>query len=129
MAICCCTRGGAIFLRKILEGPAERSYGIQVARLAGVPESIVRRARDVLQGLEGTEPAASSEPTSNPRPHRVKRKAGPQMGLFGEEPAATDPLPESKAQRIQTELATVDINNLTPLQALNMLAQWKGWLR
>lgn len=124
-----------IFLRKILEGPAERSYGIQVARLAGVPETILRRARDVLADLEGNDPAPAANATSGPtdvrpRSHKVKRRGGPQMGLFGEEPAeATSPAPDARHQRVVTELSALDINTVTPLQALNLLAAWKGWLR
>ncbi|MBI5493641.1 MAG: DNA mismatch repair protein MutS [Deltaproteobacteria bacterium] len=116
-----------IFLRKILEGPAERSYGIQVARLAGLPESVLRRARDVLQGLETGAAAEEQAPRS---PRLRKARTTPQLGLFDDgsapaEAAAVDP----RLQRILTELQSVDVNNVTPLQALNLLAAWKGWAR
>jgi DNA mismatch repair protein MutS len=118
-----------IFLRKILEGPAERSYGIQVARLAGLPESVLRRARDVLAGLESGSAEADGKTA---RPPRLKKaRSIPQLGLF-EEGGAVDAGASSvdpKQQRVVTELEAVDVNNLTPLQALNLLATWKGWLR
>ena len=79
-----------IFLRKIIAGSAEKSYGIQVARLAGLPESVILRAREVLAKLEGTAgpgsnaPAVQEMPVIQPKP---KRKAASetvpaQMSLF-----------------------------------------------
>ena len=80
-----------IFLHKILPGSAEKSYGIQVARLAGLPENVIDRAKEVLQQLEsGHQPAESVKevpvPTSVPAKTRKKARndedAG-QMSLFG----------------------------------------------
>jgi DNA mismatch repair protein MutS len=116
-----------IFLRKILEGPAERSYGIQVARLAGLPESVLRRARDVLTGLESGS-AESDGKTARP-PKLRKARAVPQLGFFDEGAVEAAPAADPKMQRVLTELEAVDVNNVTPLQALNLLATWKQWLR
>jgi DNA mismatch repair protein MutS len=91
-----------VFMRKIVAGGADRSYGIQVARLAGLPESVIRRAREILNGLErpGSRPAA-------PRPDG-------QPDLFA------TPLHPAVA-----EIAVLDIANLTPVAALNMLDRLK----
>ncbi len=117
-----------IFLRKILEGPAERSYGIQVARLAGLPDLVLRRARDVLQGLEGVAPA--DDASQGPRPKPRKNRQLPQLGLFEEAaPAGAAPAGDGRVHRVVAELQAVDVNNTTPLQALNLLAAWKGLVR
>ena len=81
-----------IFLRKILPGSAEKSYGIQVARLAGLPEDVIARAKEVLAQLEaGHQPAesvkdvpvATSVPATAPRKKRVAAEDSAQMNLFG----------------------------------------------
>jgi len=94
-----------VFLRKIEPGSASRSYGIQVARLAGLPEKVLRRARRILEDLEsGRGPAA-------PGTDRT------QMSLFEPAPARPDTLRET--------LAGIDVNGLTPLEALALLARLK----
>jgi len=73
-----------IFLRKIVEGPADQSYGIQVARLAGLPEPILKRAREILQNLENSELTAEGKPTlaEKPRrPHKLRAFTN-QLDLF-----------------------------------------------
>ena len=80
-----------IFLRKILPGCAEKSYGIQVARLAGLPENVIARAKEVLQQLEaGHQPAESVKevPVATSVPAKTRKKArsdedAGQMSLFG----------------------------------------------
>ncbi|TAN41837.1 MAG: DNA mismatch repair protein MutS [Nitrospirae bacterium] len=86
-----------IFLRKIEPGPADKSYGIQVGRLAGLPDTVINRAKDVLEELERKESG------------RVRRKPS-QMDLF----AGADPL--------TNELLNIDISNITPQKALKKLA-------
>jgi DNA mismatch repair protein MutS len=90
-----------IFLRKILEGGADRSYGIQVARLAGLPEAVVRRAREILAELErrGSRRVPSTETAPDAQPD-----------LFA---PPTHPVVD--------ELARLDLLTLTPLEALNAL--------
>ena len=91
-----------LFLRKVVAGPASRSYGIAVARLAGVPDDVVQRAKALLQDLEdgkGPEASASVEASS------------PQLDLF-EDPAAA----------LRKELAGLDVDSMTPLDALTRLA-------
>lgn len=72
-----------VFLRKIIEGAADRSYGIQVGRLAGLPESVVGRAREILFGLEAGQHSRGQPQLLQPKPRR-KREDPDQMKLFGE---------------------------------------------
>jgi DNA mismatch repair protein MutS len=102
-----------VFLRKIVAGRSDRSYGIQVARLAGLPATVVARARQILDGLEQDELARGGRPT-------VAGAAGApveQLGLF----AAVSPADD----RLASRLRELDINRLTPLEALTLLADLK----
>ena len=103
-----------IFLHKVRPGGTDRSYGIQVARLAGLPPAVIARARQILAELESLPPATTTgagEPAGSPPAHA-------QLGLF---PHASDPLLK--------ELAALDVSALTPLQALNLLADWQQRLK
>ena len=102
-----------IFLRKVVPGRSDRSYGIQVARLAGLPPSVVTRAREILNGLERDELSRGGRPSLNASASDGTR----QLGLFQIQPAADDP--------IHTKLKALDVDNLTPLQALSILADLK----
>ncbi len=102
-----------IFLHKVRPGGTDRSYGIQVARLAGLPPAVIARAKEILGELErersGLEAAVAPEPD---------REAPAQLGLF---PPAHDPL--------LRELAALETGSITPLQALNLLAEWQQRLK
>jgi DNA mismatch repair protein MutS len=103
------TAGGIVFLRRVEPGGADRSYGIEVAKLAGLPNEVIERAREVLAEHESaeqrvTEQLASDE--SRPRPA--------QLTIF-------TPL----SQPVLERLREVDLNRLTPLDALNLLAELK----
>ncbi len=98
-----------IFLRKIVKGRSDRSYGIQVARLAGLPRSVVDRAREILQGLERDELARGGRPSVGGTPGDPQR----QLGLF------QTPPPDD---RLRERLAAMDVDRLTPLEALTLLA-------
>jgi len=105
--------GKVIFLRKIVEGATDRSYGLQVARLAGIPREILGRAREILRQLE--------EGNSDIYRNRIIRpgKGQPwQLHLFHDRP---DP--------VKKRLAEIDINSLTPLEALKTLDELKGMLK
>jgi DNA mismatch repair protein MutS len=99
------TGGGIAFLRKVEPGAADRSYGIEVAKLAGLPDEVVRRAREVLAEHE-LAAATHLSPGASPPPA--------QLTIF-------TPL----SQPVLEKLRTVDLNHLTPLEALNLLAQLK----
>jgi DNA mismatch repair protein MutS len=101
-----------VFLRKVVPGRSDRSYGIQVARLAGLPPPVVARAREILNGLERDELSRGG------RPSLSGSGGGPgQMGLFQAPTAADDP--------ILRRLRSVEINTMTPMQALALLAELK----
>jgi DNA mismatch repair protein MutS len=102
--------GGIVFLRKVEPGPADRSYGIEVAKLAGLPPEVVVRAREVLHEHENAEHQATehlSQETRSPEPKL-------QLTMF-------TPL----SQKIVDRLREADLNNLTPLEALNLLNELK----
>ena len=102
-----------IFLHKVRPGGTDRSYGIQVARLAGLPPSVIARAKAILGELERERSGLQSAVTPE------APAAGPaQLGLF---PPAHDPL--------LRELAALDLGGMTPIQALNLLAEWQQRLR
>jgi DNA mismatch repair protein MutS len=94
-----------IFLHKVRPGGTDRSYGIQVARLAGLPASVISRARTLLGELE-----AAGQRTADVRDSE-------QLGLFSPPP---DP--------ITAELRRLDLTHLTPIEALNLLAKWQQTL-
>jgi DNA mismatch repair protein MutS len=105
--------GGIVFLRKVEPGAADRSYGIEVAKLAGLPPEVVVRAREVLHEHENAEHQASSHLSANPK----TEEAGMQLTMF-------TPL----SQKIVDRLREADLNNLTPLEALNLLHELKKQL-
>ncbi|MFH1529246.1 MAG: DNA mismatch repair protein MutS [Pseudomonadota bacterium] len=106
------------FLHKLVEGATNRSYGIQVARLAGVPAPVIGRAKEILASLEdGTDPR---KVINKGRPVRRKPKTG--MGdLFSALPQP-EPLTPSA---VELKLRSVDPNGLTPLEALTLLYDLK----
>jgi len=101
-----------VLLRKVVPGRADRSYGIQVARLAGLPSTVVARAREILSGLERDELSRGGRPSLSGA--AAERQ---QLGLF-EAPAA-------EADALRRKLREIDINQLTPLQALTLLSELK----
>jgi DNA mismatch repair protein MutS len=102
-----------VFLRKVVPGRSDRSYGIQVARLAGLPPGVVSRAREILNGLERDELSRGGRPSLSGS--GTDRQA--QMGLFQAPHAGDDP--------IHRRLREIDVNQLTPMQALSLLAELK----
>jgi len=105
-----------IFLRKIMAGGTNRSYGIEVARIAGVPEEIIVRAREILHNLEKGEFDAIGMPRIA-RGRTVAGQAQLQLNLFAE----TEDV-------ILEELRQIDISSMTPLDALNKLSELKSKL-
>ena len=99
-----------VFLHKILPGGTDKSYGIHVAKLAGVPKSIVERSKEILEELEST---FAKEATGE---HLAKHKT--------KEPDK-DLLFVQKHKSVLDKLSSIDINNLTPLEAINLLNQIK----
>jgi DNA mismatch repair protein MutS len=100
-----------IFLRKVEKGPADKSYGIQVARLAGLPENIIKRAKEVLANLEKEELNEKGMPRFA---DRKARKGTFQLDLFS-----------SAAESIMTEIKSLDLKRLSPEDALSKLIDLK----
>jgi DNA mismatch repair protein MutS len=133
-----------IFLRKIVPGRSDRSYGIQVARLAGLPPRVVGRAKEILSGLERDELSRGGRPTLSGSPGDVRSA---QLGLFAAPPqseppagdagrdggsgqAAADPAGGLQAHGgvdndIVRRLRGIEIDETTPRQALDLLAELK----
>ena len=109
--------GEVIFLRRVVEGAAGRSYGIQVARLAGLPESIIARSKEILANLEQGELDESGMPRLA-RERRRRETAANQMNLFSTE-----------QDRLLGEIRSIDIDRLTPIDALNVLARLSALVR
>lgn len=131
--------GRVIFLRKLIAGGADSSYGIEVARMAGLPEPVIARAKEILHSLEAQrlqvhthegdgvslpEPESVGLPPRAPAqapklaktdPHKIPASTV-QMSLFGGE---VDPI----AQEIKEALADLDLNRFTPIEALMKLAE------
>ena len=107
-----------IFLRKIVSGRSDRSYGIQVARLAGLPSAVITRAQEILSGLERDELSRGGRPTLSGDGGDPGTR---QLGLF-----ASTPEPSSPQQRqIAERLKALDVDETTPRQALELLAELK----
>ncbi len=111
-----------IFLRKIMPGSADRSYGIQVARLAGLPAPVLERAKEVLNNLENANYTSSG--TSRLAEHEAQGdgEASKVPTLFSA-PSEQKPTP---GQAVLDALENLSINELTPLEALNHLAKLKA---
>jgi DNA mismatch repair protein MutS len=105
-----------VFLRKIVPGRSDRSDGIQVARLAGLPATVIARAREILQALEHDELARGGRPSVS----GTRTDPQQQLGLFQAAPGKND-----KDDALREKLAAVDVNRLTPLDALTLLAELK----
>jgi DNA mismatch repair protein MutS len=102
------TGGGIVFLRKVEPGAADRSYGIEVAKLAGLPNEVITRAREVLAEHESAERELTEHLSPGATPPAT------QLTIF-------TPL----SQPVLEKLREVDLNRLTPLEALNLLAELK----
>jgi DNA mismatch repair protein MutS len=104
-----------IFLRKFVEGGTNRSYGIQVARLAGIPEKVIKRAKVILKCVEDGENSLKGLAIRE----KQKEKKGPvQLDLF-----------RSPDQEVISKIQRMDVNHLTPIEALNLLNEFKDKLK
>ncbi len=115
-------QGEIIFLRKMVPGPADRSYGIEVAKLAGVPQNVTQRAKEILLELEKKSEYLKKDDKQSPEKRQtlmpeVLRK--PRHADQERSPSQTGHHP------LLEELKQVDPDNLTPVEALNLLNQWK----
>ena len=111
--------GEVLFLRRVIEGAVNRSYGIEVAKLAGLPPSIVSRAREILRNLEQGEvtEAGIMRIAHNPH-HSGDQPAAEQIALFS-----------TADNRVLEELRSLDTDRMTPIEALSTLAHLASRLR
>ncbi len=102
--------GKIIFLHKVIDGPTDKSYGINVASLAGLPKSLIKRSKDILDSLEAS-------------------KTGKEISLnlfnFDEYDKKDEVKQEVKEDEIKKKLNQIDINKISPLEALNILSELK----
>jgi DNA mismatch repair protein MutS len=121
-----------VFLHRVERGAADRSYGIQVARLAGVPPAVIARAKEILANLEHDEFGKDGLPR---RARKRPRGSGPgresvQIPLFAGAAAESVAEPvDPAAHEILAEIREKDPDTLTPLEALGVLARWHRRLR
>jgi DNA mismatch repair protein MutS len=119
-----------IFLRKILPGRSDRSYGIQVARLAGLPAGVITRAREILGGLERDELSRGGRPTLSGAAGDAENS---QLGLFAKPADGLDGTPTTppaarpltREDELVRRLNDTDIDDTTPRRALALLAELK----
>jgi DNA mismatch repair protein MutS len=106
-----------VFLRKLVEGGASRSYGIEVAKLAGLPAEVLARAREILRNLEAMEVDERGHAALAHGGRHGRSERSPQLGLFAsQDPAASEML---------RALEALDVDALRPIDALNLIAGWK----
>lgn len=105
-----------VFLRKVIEGASQNSYGIHVARLAGIPAQVINRAQEILDKIQGEagQTAAVIETKQNAAPE--KRPPTFAGGLFSEE------------EMVINEILSMDLDNMTPMAALQSISRWKNSL-
>ena len=103
-----------VFLRKIVPGVADGSYGVEVAKIAGLPDKVIRRAKQLLKELE----------EKGPRRILVPVQAPPGAEL----PLAQTALGDPAAEEIKTRLAETSVETMTPIEALNLLYELKQLL-
>jgi len=107
-----------IFLRKIVQGGCDHSYGIQVAQLAGLPAKVINRAKEVLTNLEADELTANDMPRlARPLNGRLIETKTDQLDFF-----------QKQEQKLRDGLEDLDINKLTPIDALNKLFEMKKFI-
>lgn len=103
-----------IFLRKLVRGGSEHSFGIHVAQMAGMPQSVVNRATAILKEMEGSN---RQSPLQKPINDMAEQREGYQLSFF----QLDDPV----LKQIRDEVKNLDLNNLTPIEALNKLNEIK----
>lgn len=107
-------RDKVIFLRKVSKGTADHSYGIQVAQMAGLPEKVIARAKDVLKSLEGQDLTVLVSGESETPHERAQRSGTFQINLF-----------EATGMEIKDKLLETDVNALSPIEAWKLLEELK----
>ena len=105
------TENGVAFLHKVIDGPTDKSYGINVASLAGLPKSLIERSKQILSVLE--------------EDNNSKRGITLDLFNFDEYDNKEEVIKETKASKIKARLDEIDINKVSPIEALNLLYELK----
>jgi DNA mismatch repair protein MutS len=119
-------KGDIVFLRRLVPGPADRSYGIEVAKLAGVPRGVVERAREILANLE----EKSQDRRSKGAVERASQRLLPGFAAVpsgGRECGETDG--HGREHPVIAQLTALDVDGMTPIEALMLLNQWKDLIK
>jgi len=106
-----------IFLRKLVKGGSEHSFGIHVARMAGMPKSVIQRANEILADLEDDKDEHNDKSMAKPVKEIGNKRTGYQLSFY----QLDDPI----LKQIKDDIKKMDINNLTPIEALNKLNEIK----
>lgn len=143
--------GELVFLHKVSAGPADKSYGIHVAKLAGMPESLLKRADQILQKLEkkdvelpttrksvadyNTQEVKTkvSEPKATPKQRSGDKDTAPMVDKNGQlelfKPASTAKQPSTKETKILHQLKELNLMGMTPMEVMNQIYQWQEKLK
>jgi DNA mismatch repair protein MutS len=110
--------GTVIFLRKIVEGGTDRSYGIYVAKMAGLPDDVVNRANEILESFE------------QEKMFKKENELRDSSALFSkskkkDKTSFQYPLLTAKESEIEKEIQGLDTDNITPMEALSKINEWK----
>ena len=111
-----------VFLRKIVKGGADRSYGIQVAKLAGVPQEVLERAREIADCLEQAGEGQNGVPADIPAASRNAASEMTQLSIF-------DAMGGNQTDDILFELRDIDLTGVTPMDAMNLIYKWQNQLK
>ena len=115
-----------VFLRKIVKGGADKSYGIQVAKLAGVPESVLVRAREIAEELEGGDSLSVIRiPEKQEQGQVPEKKASSGMNQL----SIFDTVTTFHSEDILFELRDIDLSRVTPMDAMNLVYKWQNELK
>jgi DNA mismatch repair protein MutS len=104
-------------LRKLVQGGTSRSYGIQVARIAGLPKDVIERAKEILKNLEKGDTDELGQPRLAKSERRRHRSDNLQLNLFG-----------AQDQKLRKWISDLDISSMTPLEALVELSKMKDYV-
>jgi len=113
-------KGEVIFLRKIVQGGTDRSYGIYVAKMAGLPEKVVKRANEILESFEQEKMFTKENEIRESDVFAKKDESKEVVNSTFQFPLFT-----AKDSEIEKEIQSLDLDNLTPIEALNKISQWK----
>ncbi|WP_174523420.1 DNA mismatch repair protein MutS [Neobacillus drentensis] len=120
--------GKVVFLHKIKEGPADKSYGIHVAQLAGLPSDLISRANEILTALEQSDTQQGTPKTEAVKVESVQEQPA-QLSFFDEPKGVKKQDLSSNEKRVIDKMKELDILDLTPLQAINMLYELQKKLK